>query len=49
MSILNPTKNDFRTDEEFEQYKQRMKELEETEMTHNIQMIKYFRNKGESP
>jgi hypothetical protein len=49
MSILNPTKNDFRTHEEYEQYKQRMKELEETEMTHNIQMINHLRNQGESP
>jgi hypothetical protein len=49
MSILNPTKNDLRTDEEFEQYKQRMKDMEEMEMKHNIQVISHLRNQGESP
>ena len=49
MSSLKLTKYDFRTDEEFEQYKQRMKDMEEMEMKHNIQVISHLRNQGESP
>ena len=49
MSSLKLTKYDFRTDEEFEQYKQRMKDMEEMEMKYNIQMISRYRFQGKSP
>ncbi len=49
MSNLKLTKYDFRTDEEYEQYKQRMKELEEMELKHNVQMISRSRIQGKSP
>jgi hypothetical protein len=40
---------DFRTDEEFAQHQQRMKEMETLEMKHNIQMITRNRFQGKSP
>ena len=49
MSSLKLTKYDFRTDEEYEQYKQNMKEEEEMEMKYNIQMISRYRSQGISP
>ena len=49
MSSLKLTKYDFRTDEEYEQYKQNMKEQEEIEMKYNIQMISRNRSQGISP
>lgn len=49
MSSLKLTKYDFRTDEEYEQYKQNMKEQEEMEMKYNIQMISRYRFQGKSP
>jgi hypothetical protein len=49
MSSLKLTKRDFRTDEEYEQYKQNMKEQEEMEMKYNIQMISRYRFQGKSP
>ena len=49
MSSLKLTKYDFRTDEEYEQYKQNIKEQEEMEMKYNIQMISRYRFQGKSP
>ena len=38
------TRNDFSTDEEFQEYQQRMQEMAADELQHNIQMLQDIRN-----
>lgn len=46
---IQVTRENFSTDEEYAAYQQRMREMEELEMKHNVQMISRMRSQRKSP